>query len=62
LELLKLAPYVIRDLDVRGENLRVGHLPDDFPKSLLKASRKGYLQGAFLYAYEVFKGRSTSIR
>ena len=61
LELLKLAPYVIRDLDVRGENLRVGHLPDDFPKSLLHASRKGYLQGAFLYVYEVLKGRSTSI-
>jgi hypothetical protein len=37
--------------------LRSGHLPDDFPIELLKATRQGYLEGAPMYIYEAFRNR-----
>jgi glycosyltransferase involved in cell wall biosynthesis len=52
LEILRLAPYVLRDLRGGSDNQRVGHLPDDFPADLLKAGRKGLIEGGFMYVYE----------
>ena len=44
-DVLRLAPYVLRDLRHGSENLRSGQLPDDFPAYLLKAARRGLLEG-----------------
>jgi hypothetical protein len=52
LTLLRLVPHALRDIGLRGENLRSGHLPADFPRELLRAGRRGLLAGPFLYAYE----------
>ena len=56
-DLLRLAPYLRRDLRRGGENLRSGQLPDDFPAHLLKAARRGLLEGGFMYAYEAIRDR-----
>jgi hypothetical protein len=57
-DLLRLAPYVRRDLKRSSENLRSGQLPDDFPAHLLKAARRGLLAGAPMYAYEAVRDRA----
>jgi glycosyltransferase involved in cell wall biosynthesis len=57
-DLLRLAPYVRRDLKHGSENLRSGQLPDDFPAHLLKAARRGLLAGGLMYAYEAIRGRA----
>jgi hypothetical protein len=56
-EVLRLTPHALRDLRHGSENLRSGHLPEDFPADLQKASRRGLLEGAFMYIYEVMKDR-----
>jgi glycosyltransferase involved in cell wall biosynthesis len=55
LEVLGLAPHAIRDLRHGSDNQRSGHLPDDFPPDLLKAARRGLIEGGFMYAYEALK-------
>jgi glycosyltransferase involved in cell wall biosynthesis len=57
LEILRLTPYAFRDLRHGSENLRSGHLPDDFPPSLLKAGRRGLIEGGFMYVYEALKDK-----
>jgi glycosyltransferase involved in cell wall biosynthesis len=57
LDLLRLAPYVRRDLRRGSENLRSGQLPDDFPVYLLRAARRGLLGGGLMYAYEAIMDR-----
>lgn len=56
-EILRLAPYALRDLRGGSDNLRSGHLPDDFPPYLLKAGRRGLIEGGFMYAYEALRDR-----
>ena len=56
-EVLRLIPHALRDFRRGSENRRSGHLPDDFPSDLLKAARRGLLEGVFMYAYEVIKDR-----
>jgi glycosyltransferase involved in cell wall biosynthesis len=51
-DILRLAPYAWRDLRNRSDSLRVGELPEDFPACLLKAARRGLLEGPFMYLYE----------
>jgi glycosyltransferase involved in cell wall biosynthesis len=55
LDVLRLVPYALRDLGNGSGNLRLGQLPEDFPEELLKAARRGLLQGAFMYAYEAVR-------
>lgn len=61
-DLLRLAPYVRRDLRRGSENLRSGQLPDDFPAHLLKAARRGLLAGGLMYAYEAIRDRAGRYR
>jgi hypothetical protein len=56
-DLLRLMPRALRDFRNGSDNLRSGHLPDDFPSELLKAARRGLLEGVFMYALEVIKDR-----
>jgi hypothetical protein len=60
-DLCRLAPYVLRDLRPGGQNLRSGQLPDDFPPYLLKAARRGLLEGGFMYVYEAIRQRRQPI-
>lgn len=55
LDVLRLAPYALRDLRRGSSNLRLGQLPDDFPAQLLKAARRGLLEGGLMYAYEAMR-------
>jgi glycosyltransferase involved in cell wall biosynthesis len=60
LDIARLTPYAWRDLRNRSDSLRVGELPEDFPAFLLKAARRGLLEGPFMYLYEaVANGRRT---
>jgi hypothetical protein len=52
LDIVRLSPLALRDLRHSTESLRLGQLPEDFPASLLKAARRGLLQGGLLYARE----------
>lgn len=54
-DVLRLAPQVLRDVRRGSQSLRTGHLPDDFPDYLLKAARRGLLEGGFMYAYEAIR-------
>lgn len=54
-DILRLFPHVLRDFRDSSENQRSGHLPDDFPVELRKASRRGLLEGPFMYTYEVIR-------
>jgi len=56
-DLVRLAPFMCRDLRRGHDNLRSGQLPDDFPAHLLKAARRGLLGGGLMYAYEVVRDR-----
>ena len=49
LEMFKLLPLVLRDLGLRSGGIRTDQLPADFPKSLLRASRRGLLVGGLNY-------------
>lgn len=57
IDILRLSPYALRDLRRGSENLRSGQLPDDFPVYLLKATRRGLLEGGLMYAYEAIMDR-----
>jgi glycosyltransferase involved in cell wall biosynthesis len=59
-DILRLAPHMLRDLRPGSKNLRSGGLPDDFPAYLLKAARRGLLEGGFMYAYEAMRDRRQS--
>lgn len=61
LDVLRLAPYALRDLRRGSSNLRLGQLPDDFPAQLLKAARRGLLEGGLMYAYEAMRDPRQSI-
>jgi glycosyltransferase involved in cell wall biosynthesis len=61
-DILRLAPHMVRDLGRGGESLRSGGLPDDFPPSLLRAARRGLLEGGFMYACEAARDRRRSYR
>lgn len=56
LDILRLAPYVVRDFSRSSASLRSGQLPEDFPKCLLRASRRGLIEGGFLYVCEAIMG------
>lgn len=56
-EILRLAPHAIRDMRDGSENLRSGQLPDDFPDDLLKAARRGLLEGGPMYVYEAIRNQ-----
>jgi glycosyltransferase involved in cell wall biosynthesis len=56
-DILRLSPYALRDLKQDHESLRLGQLPDDFPAFLLKAGRRGLLEGGFMYAWEAIRDR-----
>jgi glycosyltransferase involved in cell wall biosynthesis len=60
-EVLRLAPYALRDLNRGSKNPQSGQLPDDFPAYLLKAARRGLLKGGFMYAYEALSHRHQPI-
>jgi glycosyltransferase involved in cell wall biosynthesis len=60
-EILRLIPSVFRDFRNGSENLRSGHLPEDFPSDLLRAARRGLLEGAFMYFYEAVMDRLQSV-
>jgi hypothetical protein len=60
IDILRLAPNIIRDMRRGSENLRSGQLPDDFPADLLKAARRGLLEGAPMYFYEALRNRRQS--
>jgi glycosyltransferase involved in cell wall biosynthesis len=57
IDILRLAPNTIRDLRGGSENLRSGQLPNDFPSDLLKAARRGLLEGGPMYVYEALRNR-----
>ena len=50
-DILRLAPYAIRDI----EGIKTAQLPEDFPRSLIASGRKGLLVGAFSYASEAIR-------
>ena len=56
-DVLRLVPHAVRDLKRGSDNQRSGQLPDDFPAYLLKAARRGLLEGGFMYAYEAIRDR-----
>lgn len=56
LDILQLIPYALRDFRQSSASLRLGQLPEDFPRYLLKASRRGLIEGGFMYVYEAVKG------
>jgi hypothetical protein len=56
-DILRLSPYVVRDLRHSDKSLRLGQLPDDFPAFLLKAVRRGLIEGGLMYAYEAIADR-----
>lgn len=60
-DVCRLAPYVLRDLRRGSKNQRSGQLPDDFPPYLLKAARRGLLEGGFMYVYEAIRQRRQPI-
>jgi hypothetical protein len=56
-DILRLVPHAFRDFRHDSESQRTGHLPDDFPVHLLKATRRGLIEGGFMYAYEAIRNR-----
>lgn len=54
-EILRLLPYAWRDMRSASDNVRSGHLPDDFPPELLKVWRRGLLEGGPMYVYEALR-------
>lgn len=60
-DILRLTPHGLRDLRRGSKNLRSGQLPDDFPPFLLAASRRGLIEGGFMYIYEALRDRRQSV-
>jgi len=59
-DMVKMVPQGFSDVLPKKDNKRSGHLPDDFPRDLLRAARKGFAEGAFLYVQEVRSDRKSS--
>jgi len=55
--IVKLVPQGLSDLTANRGNGRTGDLPQDFPPSLLSASRRGILSGAPMYVIELMAAR-----
>jgi glycosyltransferase involved in cell wall biosynthesis len=51
-DIARLVPHALRDLGLRDGGIKFGQLPEDFPKELLSAGRRGLAAGAFSYVYE----------
>lgn len=51
-EIARLVPHALRDLGLREGGIRADQLPQDFPKDLLDAGRRGLAAGAFNYLSE----------
>jgi glycosyltransferase involved in cell wall biosynthesis len=49
LEIMKAVPLGLRDALPQKDSQRSGQLPDDFPRHILRAARRGFAEGAFLY-------------
>lgn len=62
LDVLRLAPHALKDLRGGRGSLRSGQLPEDFPACLLRAGRRGLLEGGFMYAYEAIRERCGAAR
>jgi hypothetical protein len=56
-DILRLCPYAVRDLRHSAKSLQLGQLPDDYPVSLLKAVRRGLVEGGLMYAREAIADR-----
>jgi hypothetical protein len=56
-DILRLLPYAIRDIRHNDKSMRLGQLPDDFPPGLLRAGRRGLIEGGLMYAYEAITDR-----
>lgn len=56
-EIFQLAPNVLRDLRRGSDNLRSGQLPADFPPNLVRAARRGLIEGGFMYLLEAIRER-----
>ena len=57
LDILRLSPYAFRDLRRNDKSLRLGQLPEDFPALLLRATRRGFIEGGLMYAYDAITDR-----
>jgi GT2 family glycosyltransferase len=55
LEMVRLAPQAFRDLFQSDSSLVTGHLPDDFPRELIRSAHRGLAEGAFRYLYETMR-------
>ncbi len=51
-DIARLVPHGLRDLGLRDGGIKFDQLPEDFPKELLSAGRRGLAAGAFSYVYE----------
>jgi len=55
-DIIRLFPHALRDLGLRDGGLKFGELPDEFPRELLRAGRRGLAAGAISYVYEALSG------
>lgn len=58
-ELVRVLPTAVAHARPGRGNRRIGGLPADFPKDLLRAGRRGFLQGAPAYLRERRRDRAT---
>jgi GT2 family glycosyltransferase len=56
-EIARLVPHALRDLGLREGGIKFDQLPEDFPKELLRAGRRGLAVGAFSYFSEALRDR-----
>lgn len=56
-EIARLVPHGLRDLGLRDGGMKFDQLPEDFPKDLLNAGRRGLATGAFSYVIEALNDR-----
>jgi glycosyltransferase involved in cell wall biosynthesis len=52
LKLVGLVPHVVHEMKGGADNRRVGNISSEFPRDLLRARRRGYVEGGFMYLYE----------
>ncbi len=55
-KLVGLVPHVIHDMRRGADNRRVGNISSEFPRDVLRARRRGYIEGGFMYIYEAARG------